>query len=49
VIDGADAGHRDYIWLKRMVEDNDWKGRIEQLTLYKGPPAWNASAGIVLW
>ena len=29
VIDGADAGNRDYIWLKRMAEDNGWKVYIE--------------------
>ncbi len=29
VIDGADAGHRDYIWLKRMAEDRDWNVYIE--------------------
>lgn len=29
VIDGADAGNRDYIWLKRMAEDRDWKVYIE--------------------
>ncbi len=29
VIDGADAGNRDYIWLKRMAEDHDWKVYIE--------------------
>ena len=29
VIDGADAGHRDYIWLKRMAEDNGWKVYID--------------------
>jgi len=29
VIDGADAGHRDYIWLKRMAEDKGWHVYIE--------------------
>ena len=29
VIDGADAGHRDYVWLKRMAQDNGWKVYIE--------------------
>ncbi len=29
VIDGADAGNRDYIWLKRMAEDHGWKVYIE--------------------
>ena len=29
VIDGADAGNRDYVWLKRMAEDNDWHVFIE--------------------
>ncbi|NKB60727.1 MAG: FAD-dependent oxidoreductase [Gammaproteobacteria bacterium] len=29
VIDGADAGHRDYIWLKRMAEDKGWQVYIE--------------------
>ncbi|MEM7209429.1 MAG: FAD-dependent oxidoreductase [Pseudomonadota bacterium] len=29
VIDGADAGHRDYIWLKRMAENNNWKVYID--------------------
>ena len=29
VIDGADAGHRDYVWLKRMAEDRDWRVYIE--------------------
>jgi glycine cleavage system aminomethyltransferase T/glycine/D-amino acid oxidase-like deaminating enzyme len=29
VIDGADAGNRDYIWLKRMAEDRGWKVYIE--------------------
>jgi glycine cleavage system aminomethyltransferase T len=29
VIDGADAGNRDYIWLKRMAEDHDWRVYIE--------------------
>jgi glycine cleavage system aminomethyltransferase T/glycine/D-amino acid oxidase-like deaminating enzyme len=29
VIDGADAGHRDYIWLKRMSEDRGWSVYIE--------------------
>ena len=24
VIDGADAGHRDYMWVKRMAQDNGW-------------------------
>ncbi len=29
VVDGADAGHRDYVWLKRMAEDCGWKVYIE--------------------
>ena len=29
VIDGADAGHRDFIWLKRMAEDNGWNVYID--------------------
>jgi len=29
VIDGADAGIRDYIWLKRMAEDRGWNVYIE--------------------
>ncbi len=29
LIDGADAGNRDYIWLKRMAEDRDWNVYIE--------------------
>jgi len=29
VIDGADAGNRDYIWMKRMAEDRDWSVYIE--------------------
>jgi glycine cleavage system aminomethyltransferase T/glycine/D-amino acid oxidase-like deaminating enzyme len=29
VIDGADAGNRDYIWLKRMAEDQGWSVYIE--------------------
>ncbi|MEM7194656.1 MAG: FAD-dependent oxidoreductase, partial [Pseudomonadota bacterium] len=29
VIDGADAGHRDYVWLKRMAEDKGWQVYIE--------------------
>lgn len=29
VIDGADAGNRDYIWLKRMAENNGWSVYIE--------------------
>ena len=29
VIDGADAGNRDYIWLKRMAEDRGWNVYIE--------------------
>jgi glycine cleavage system aminomethyltransferase T/glycine/D-amino acid oxidase-like deaminating enzyme len=29
VIDGADAGHRDYIWLKRIAEDRGWRVYIE--------------------
>lgn len=32
VIDGADAGHRDFIWLKRMAEDRGWKVYIEDQT-----------------
>ncbi len=28
-IDGADAGHRDYVWLKRMAEDNGWDVTID--------------------
>ena len=29
LIDGADAGHRDYVWLSRLVEDNGWDVFIE--------------------
>ena len=29
VIDGADAGHRDYVWLKRMAQDKGWNVYIE--------------------
>ncbi len=29
VIDGADAGNRDYLWIKRMAEDNGWEVYIE--------------------
>ena len=29
VIDGADAGNRDYLWIKRMAEDKDWQVYIE--------------------
>ena len=29
VIDGADAGNRDYIWMKRMAENKDWHVYIE--------------------
>ncbi len=29
VVDGADAGNRDYIWLKRMAEDKGWDVYIE--------------------
>ena len=29
LIDGADAGNRDYIWLKRMAEDRNWNVYIE--------------------
>ena len=29
LIDGADAGNRDYIWLKRMAENKEWKVYIE--------------------
>ncbi len=32
VIDGADAGHRDLIWLKRMAEDRGWHVYIEDQT-----------------
>ena len=32
VIDGADAGHRDYIWLQRMAEDRGWTVYIEDRT-----------------
>ncbi len=32
VIDGADAGNRDYIWLKRMAEDKGWDVYIEDRT-----------------
>ncbi len=28
-IDGADAGHRDYVWLKRMAQDKGWQVYIE--------------------
>ncbi len=29
VVDGADAGNRDYIWLKRIAEDKGWDVYIE--------------------
>ena len=29
LIDGADAGHRDYLWLSRLAEDNGWDVFIE--------------------
>lgn len=29
VIDGADAGNRDYTWIKRMAEDRNWNVYIE--------------------
>jgi len=29
VIDGADAGHRDYIWMRRMAQDRGWNVYIE--------------------
>ena len=29
VIDGADAGNRDYVWMKRMAEDRGWNVYIE--------------------
>jgi glycine cleavage system aminomethyltransferase T/glycine/D-amino acid oxidase-like deaminating enzyme len=29
VIDGADAGNRDYVWLKRMAEDQGWSVYVE--------------------
>ena len=29
LIDGADAGHRDYVWLSRLSEDNGWDVFIE--------------------
>ena len=29
LIDGADAGHRDYVWLSRLAEDNRWDVFIE--------------------
>ncbi len=29
VVDGADAGHRDYVYLKRMAEDRGWNVDIE--------------------
>ena len=29
LIDGADAGHRDYVWLSRLAEDNGWDVFIE--------------------
>lgn len=29
VIDGADAGHRDYVYLKRLAEDRGWRVFIE--------------------
>jgi len=28
IIDGADAGHRDYVWLTRMVEDHGFEARV---------------------
>ena len=32
VMDGADAGHRDLIWLKRMADDHNWNVYIEDQT-----------------
>ncbi len=29
VIDGADAGHRDLVWLKRMADDHGWNVYVE--------------------
>ena len=29
IIDGADAGHRDSVWLKRMADDREWDVFIE--------------------
>ena len=29
LIDGADAGHRDYVWLSRLAEDKGWDVFIE--------------------
>lgn len=32
VICGGDTGHRDYLWLRRMAEDRDWRVGFEDLT-----------------
>ncbi|MDJ0897009.1 MAG: FAD-dependent oxidoreductase [Alphaproteobacteria bacterium] len=32
VIDGADAGHRDFVWMKRMAEDHGFEATIEDRT-----------------
>ena len=32
VIDGADAGHRDFVWMKRMAEDHGFDATIEDRT-----------------
>ena len=29
IVDGADAGNRDYVWLKRMAQDKGWNVYIE--------------------
>lgn len=36
VIDGGDAGNRDYIWMKRTAEDRGWNARIEERTDHYG-------------
>ena len=36
VIDGADAGNRDYVWMKRMAEANGWSVHIEERSDHYG-------------
>ena len=32
IIDGADAGNRDYVWMKRMAEDRDLNAEVRERT-----------------
>lgn len=36
VIDGGDAGNRDYVWMRRMAEDKGWRVHIEERTDHFG-------------